>query len=70
MAYQCGYTDINGAWASETGPNAPFQHEENKGASYSFVKSMFFLSHFFSHGLYKKHASTHIPCLINLAPLI
>ncbi|KAG2220308.1 hypothetical protein INT45_009941, partial [Circinella minor] len=32
--------DINGAWASETGPNAPFQHEENKGASYSFVKSI------------------------------
>ncbi|KAI7901756.1 glycoside hydrolase [Cokeromyces recurvatus] len=32
--------DINGAWASETGPNAPFQYEEGKGAAFSFVKSI------------------------------
>ncbi|KAI9243398.1 glycoside hydrolase [Phascolomyces articulosus] len=32
--------DINGAWASETGPNAPFQHEEDKGAKFSFVESI------------------------------
>ncbi|KAI8148417.1 glycosyl hydrolases family 18-domain-containing protein [Fennellomyces sp. T-0311] len=32
--------DINGAWATETGPNAPFQNENGKGASYSFVDSI------------------------------
>ncbi|KAI9488066.1 glycosyl hydrolases family 18-domain-containing protein [Zychaea mexicana] len=32
--------DINGAWAEETGPNAPFQYEDGKGASYSFVESI------------------------------
>lgn len=35
------FLDINGAWATETGPNAPFQREEGKGASYSFVDSKF-----------------------------
>jgi chitinase len=31
--------DMNGAWASTTGPNAPFQVEEGKGAPFSFVGS-------------------------------
>ncbi|OAD09139.1 glycoside hydrolase family 18 protein, partial [Mucor lusitanicus CBS 277.49] len=32
--------DINGAWATTTGPNAPFQAEEGKGAPFSFVESI------------------------------
>ncbi|KAI8878202.1 glycoside hydrolase family 18 protein [Backusella circina FSU 941] len=32
--------DINGAWATETGPNAPFMAENGKGAPYSFVESI------------------------------
>ncbi|ORY96657.1 glycosyl hydrolases family 18-domain-containing protein [Syncephalastrum racemosum] len=32
--------DINGAWAEQTGPNAPFVSEEGKGAPYSFVESI------------------------------
>ncbi|KAI8100104.1 glycosyl hydrolases family 18-domain-containing protein [Halteromyces radiatus] len=32
--------DINGAWAPVTGPNAPFESESNKGADFSFVKSI------------------------------
>ncbi|OBZ85782.1 Chitinase A1 [Choanephora cucurbitarum] len=32
--------DINGAWGETTGPNAPFQAVEGKGAPYSFVKSI------------------------------
>ena len=37
--YSFSSLDINGAWATETGPNAPFQREEGKGATYSFVDS-------------------------------
>ncbi|KAI9310467.1 glycoside hydrolase [Dichotomocladium elegans] len=32
--------DINGAWATVTGPNAPFQSQPGKGARYSFVESI------------------------------
>ncbi|EPB85064.1 hypothetical protein HMPREF1544_08193 [Mucor circinelloides 1006PhL] len=32
--------DINGAWATTTGPNAPFQAEDGKGAPFSFVESI------------------------------
>ena len=32
--------DINGAWATTTGPNAPFQSEQGKGAPFSFVESI------------------------------
>jgi chitinase len=31
--------DINGAWTSETGPNAPFMAQQGKGAQFSFVDS-------------------------------
>lgn len=33
--------DINGAWAATTGPNAPFQADEGKGAPFSFVESKY-----------------------------
>lgn len=31
--------DINGAWETETGPNAPLYHEEGKGEQVSFASS-------------------------------
>lgn len=34
------FLDINGAWAPTTGPNAPFQSEQGKGAPFSFVESI------------------------------
>ncbi|RCI04615.1 hypothetical protein CU098_002201, partial [Rhizopus stolonifer] len=32
--------DMNGAWSSNTGPNAPFRYTEGKGAPFSFVDSI------------------------------
>ncbi|EIE85542.1 hypothetical protein RO3G_10252 [Rhizopus delemar RA 99-880] len=32
--------DMNGAWASTTGPNAPFKYLEGKGAPFSFTDSI------------------------------
>jgi chitinase len=35
----CITIDINGAWAPLTGPNAPFNAEQDKGANFSFANS-------------------------------
>ncbi|KAJ2725133.1 hypothetical protein GGI07_001503 [Coemansia sp. Benny D115] len=32
--------DINGSWSNTTGPNAPFEHQRNRGSPYSFVQSI------------------------------
>ncbi|KAI9261073.1 glycoside hydrolase [Sporodiniella umbellata] len=32
--------DMNGAWSSTTGPNAPFKYEEGKGSPFSYAESI------------------------------